>query len=93
MSTPSLTIEEMRARYAAEQAEKRRLREEEDAWVEREFAEGLKKAEEEAKRQEEEEVDRRLVERQRLLVLLEKQSMDSVKKAGKRSRLLLAVVS
>ena len=46
MSTPSLTVEELRARHVAEQAEKRRLREEEDAWVEREFAEGLKKAEE-----------------------------------------------
>ena len=60
MSTPSLTIEEMRARYVAEQAEKRRLREEEDARVEREFAEGLKRAEEEAKRQEE--ADRRIAE-------------------------------
>ena len=85
MSTPSLTIEELRARFVAEQAEKRRLREEEDARVEKEFTEGLKRAEEEAKR-EQEEAAKRIAERQRRLDLLEKESMESTKKAGKRKR-------
>ena len=93
MSTPSITTEQLRARFVAEQAEKRRLREEEDARGEREFAEGLKRAEEEAKREQEEEAKReqeeaskRIAERQRLLDLLEKESMESTKKAGKRKR-------
>ena len=86
MSTP-LTTEQLRARFVAEQAEKRRLREEEDARVEREFAEGLKRAEEEEEaRREQEEASKRIAERQRLLDLLAKEPVESTKKQGKRKR-------
>ena len=87
MSTPTLTVEELRARHMAEQAEKRRLREEEDARVEREFTEGLKRAEEEEEaRREQEEASKRIAERQRLLDLLEKEPAENTKKGGKRKR-------
>jgi phage-related minor tail protein len=79
------SVEEVRARRAAQEAERLRLRAEEDARLEKEYEEAMKKAEEEAKAQLER--DRLEEIRQRKLAELEEEERRrSERRAEKRKR-------